>query len=395
MADNNITTRGGGGGAGGIDDPMFFYLKENEVKVSNDKQNVYFTDTTQVSGQKEYLEARNFLSNIPPPNANIIGKGPGADEVGNPFLKPNALVAFFMAYTELSNIARQMSNAGLNLMLTQMSMGNELAKSIKEQKKAASEAEASMYIASAVANFAEVLGAVIQVAGQVRGQGKAENDMKDQKTKYEKNTADAETKLNADTAELKRLKNDPKVYTQEKKVQVAKELKAELEKNPIENKEKIKNIDREIDTREKELNDLKKNKNKLVDAQRERVEKSENELREAKLTENKFNVNYQSHLDTKVQQRTLLSDLTSKMISRGLQGTADLAKAAFTLQKGAAEGQEALLNSYLQNVNKQEDQLRDYMKSSHDLVAQLMQALQKFSDDEKKLGSSIATQSTG
>lgn len=360
-----------------------------EVSVEKAKvtPQTWFRDTTAVAEKDRYETSRNSLDKMPPPSPE--GPVVGTTNQGNIFLTPNSLTAFFMAFTELSNIMRQMTSAGLKQMLTQMTMATELAKCIKEQKKTAATAEASMYIASAVSNFAEGLGAAVQLVGSARAQKKAESKMGNEGEKLKQNVDKTQNKLESKTAKMSEMKAEKNLeVTQHKnKVDAARD-----KLNKATTPEEINSAKDGYETAKNDLRNARSSQRTELDARQDKVDTADKKAREAKHDKAKFDSDYQSNIQGEVQKYTNKTHFTSTILTKALQGSADLAKAAFVLQKGAAEGEEAMLNSYLQNVNKQEDSLREYIKSSHDTVSQLMQALQKFSDDQRKLGGSLGTQ---
>ncbi|WP_166158356.1 hypothetical protein [Neochlamydia sp. AcF84] len=381
----------------------------------------YYTDST--STGKEAVSAkhtRNLLAHIPPPNAQAAGVSESSG-TGNPFLRPNPLVAFFMNFTEISNVLRQMTMAQEKITLSQMSMINELAKGQAQQILQAAEKESKMYMASAIACFMEAGVSLGQAAMQFRVNRNTDKEMELQKKTYK----DEATRLKGHKASAKQY------YDEVSGQHTASEMKVkqmrDADKNVADARKNLKDAkqggSREgITASEQKLKDAEAQRDiayggqlkvdqraaKLKEAEAESLRSSEESLsakrdlnranhesETANYELEKFNTSYFMTHANSVSNKMMIFNMTSTMLNKSTEGLMNLWKSELVVEKAQAEALKAMMDAYIQNAFKTVDLMNNAKSENSKLIADLMQQLRKFSEDERKLGSSVGVQSTG
>lgn len=359
----------------------------------------YYADT-QSSVQVGGKPAANYLNNIPAPNAQASGTS-GSKGGGNPFLDPNPLVAFFIDFNEIANIMRQTTMAQEQTSLIEMSLVNDLASGEASQIITAAQQDALMYTATAVSSFVEAGAAGAQLVGQGMARNSTSNEMSTEQTEVDENVSTAQTNLN-NVTELEDADNAN--TTAQTNLQAKQAAVVDSQTNPVGNspEEQAANTNQktqeftEAQTQADAANDrLVKAKQNFKDNDIDSVDSAQQKLKKAQTAQQQFKANYATNYQHKLSDKTWYHQMVSTMITKGVDAGANAAKAWLTVHKSLAEAQQKMMSAYMQNAFKMIDTLNKAQQENSSMVADLFRQLQKFSDDDRKLGGSIAVQSTG
>lgn len=375
-------------------EPMIFIQPPKDTdahKTKGAQPNDYYADTQASDGMLSEKVSGKHLNNIPPPNAQISGNTQTTGVVGNagngnPFLAPNPLVAFFITFTELSNILRELTMAQEQINLIEMSIINDLASGEAAQILTAAEAEKNMYYASAASSFAEAGVSMGQALATTRAEKSAENQLNKQKTDLKTEVETSKTNLNTAEGELNTAKTTVKTSKQNlEKAEKNLEAAEKLDNTKLENREKVKAARAEVQEAENNL--------KVADDDKRekswKVNKAENRLETAKRDLENHDIHYIENRQRLVQSSTFKMQMWSQACSKLTDAFANVAKASLAMQKAQAEAIQKMMSSYQQTAFKVIEAIT--RKESSQMIADLFQQLRKFSDDAKKLGGSIGS----
>lgn len=354
----------------------------------------YYTDSTSSAATQERTltpeQSKNLLNHIAPPNVQMTGiSGTAAQEgTGNPFLRPNPLVAFFMTFTEISNTMRQMTNAYAQLTILQMTMTNELGKGIAAEILRGAQAEHDSYMAAAIADFTQAGVALIQGAAQFKAKGSAQKQLDKQRESMEKRTYGEKSADGKDytVKGTEQKLADAKIgkTNAEKAVENAEYNLRNAEKN-YENgqstHDKVRAAQKEVETQEKNLYDTSR---KLDEAEYQH-DKNVKAL-------DKFEEDYAGALEGATQNKMYSIKMSGDFVSKAIEGITNMMRAGYALEKGQAEAMQKLMEGYQQNANKTIDLLNNMKSENSRLIGDLMQQLRGFSDQARQLYGTIGVQ---
>ncbi len=388
----NISSHGGGGG--GLVAPSGFFTQsaftqsaldttQSTGTQASNASSTYYTDT-QSGGQKiQGKLASNYLNKIPAPNSQISGS---SNNDTNPFLRANPLVAFFMNFDELSTILMQMSNAQEKVTLLEMSIVQDLGLGEAQQILNAATAEQKMYIAQAVSDFADMGSSLVQTIGSASASYKANKELSTEENRLKGNVDDA-----GDT-----------VTTEEKNVQAAKQSlqDAENQLNQAQQdkayydsgKGKQETIDEDKMQANKsvqEARDNLKQQQATADAATDKLETAKDNQSKAQKELDKFKTNREQTKDRIISERTMVLQMSAQALTKGISASSKLYSATMTLEKGQAEALRTVMSTFLTTATKMIDSANSDIQANHKMVSDLMQALQQYSNNAKKLGGSL------
>jgi hypothetical protein len=344
----------------------------------------YFMDTITSGGsQVNGKQVVNYLNNIPPPNAQTSGTS-GTSGSGNPFLAPNPLVAFFMTFQEIASVMRQNNNALAQLTLSIMSMIIEQGQAQAQQTLTAANAEASGDIAMAVSSFTEAGVAIVQAGVQAGMSKTASSELDSTEADLDSNVNKAQDDLTEAQNSLKT--SQEKLDLQRANVETQTNQLAQLEQDGSSTVTQTKIVS--------DANQDLTSQHRQVMRNQDIVQNKQDALDQANQAKIKFKTTRQEQQQAAVQSLTFKVQMAGQFVSKAVDGAANIVKATAALQKGQADAYKELLASYIQNDNKTLDLLIGNRQANSQMVSDLFQQLRKFSDDERKLGGSIAVQSS-
>ncbi|MBN9377393.1 MAG: hypothetical protein BGO14_09875 [Chlamydiales bacterium 38-26] len=368
----------------------------SQAKQADAVNGKYYTDSTSSAATQERTltpeQSKNLLTHIAPPNVQMSGiSGTAAQEgTGNPFLRPNPLVAFFMTFTEISNTMRQMTNAYAQLTILQMTMTNELGKGIAAEILRGAQAEHDSYMAAAIADFTQAGVALIQGAAQFKAKSSAQKQLNQQRESMEKRTygekdASGEKIINPGTEQKLA---DAKIgkTNAEQAVKNAEHNLRNAEKNyandkSTDSRKAVREAQKELDTQERKLYDTSR---KLDEAEYQH-DKNVKGL-------DKFEEDYAGTLEGATQNKMYSIKMSGDFVSKAIEGISNMMRAGYALEKGQAEAMQKLMEGYQQNANKTIDLLNNMKSENSRLIGDLMQQLRGFSDQARQLYGTIGVQ---
>lgn len=373
----------------------------------------YYDDSVSGSTQTAGTN-KNSLNSVPPPKGQV--NGTSNSQKGNSFLEPNPLVTFFINFTLFSDILRQTSMAQEKSELMEMNLVNDLGLEDAAQILQSAGAEETMYIAAASADFTEAACSLAQAGAAIAGarssskEMDAESSRQDTEIQTQQREVDADDEQVNETQEYIGAKNrqtdlqnaqkeetatnsDPEATDQDKNEARTKREKAEdaytqQDENTVEGYEfKNRRKMEQLNDQEK-LNYAKKDLARAEDKQFN----DKQDLQKLQREKSRFVADYSNTYQGKIQQKTQTFQFFATATSKFADAIQNIIKAQQTLIKGQADAQKALLDAYMQVAFKMMDTLNNAKKENSQMIAQLFQALEKFSDAEKKVGGTITAQ---
>jgi hypothetical protein len=343
-----------------------------------------------------------FGGGIPPTGDTTTQGSSSVSDAGNPFLTPGSLVAFFMNYMELANTLKQMGFSAAMLKVAEMKMYGDLAEGESQLILEKGKTDAAQHIAAGVAAMVQGFISIATIAVTAKGQKKAEKETSaakqqkdDRVDSTQKDYAASQTKTN------NARQNYDNARTNEasaKKKMDAKSDQLELSKTDktAEGQKKTEQLQKDFDAAKDDYATAKKDKadarEELDTAKRDEVTAKDN-MDDAKRDQAKFNA---LEFQMSVQQNfTVMYTQTMDALKSFVESAKEFAQANLTLQGSIYEAQRVLVAMQKDLASKGIDQMSEQEKAASDLISQLLQALQKFSDDERKLGGTITSAQGG
>lgn len=344
----------------------------------------YYTDTAGTQSDKYIGEIDKLIKHLDamPAPATMLDETndlEGPNGLKNLFLLANPLVAFFMVFTEMANTLRQMALVQAHLTIMQMDIVMDLAKCEAHQIIEAANAESKMYIASAVASFAEAGAFAAQGIATLHADRMASKQL--DKEGAEKNT-DFKNKTQARTEAQEAYTNSGAATPK------AEKNLAEVKARQPPAKEK------EVQDAEAELTDAKREdgKNEKISAAKKKLDEKEEDYRISKADKEKFDAHYAERKQAAIQHTIIYAQAFSQSSAKFLDGAMNIWKSQLVLQKAEAEALQKMLGAYEQLALKMLDNLNNARQEDSKVISELMSQLRNFSDTARKLGGSIAVQ---
>ncbi len=361
----------------------------------------YYADTQSSGGfQTSGKLNTNNLAQITPPGTNTHSV-PGRSGEQNLFLGSNPMVAFFMDMDEMAQVLIKTDLLQATLLILEMAITNNLAQGKAAAILQSANADYTSHIAAAVSSFAQAGTALVQMGQTWNAENEADEMITNQKNGLQtsldtenENVDDAqdeldenEEALNAAQANVNSAENE--LEDSQNTLKALKEVEGGAAPDDIESAQnEVTKAQRKLKAADTDL----ENANEDFRAAKRHLSEAQGKLQDAQSAQDDFAVHEQEKRQNFIQSKTQETQLASQFINQMINGFSEVIQADAALTKGASDATVALYSNYEQNAFKMMDQLIAQIGSNSKMVADLMQMLRNFSDQEKKLGGSLTAQ---
>ena len=291
-----------------------------------------------------------------------------------------------MNFDELSTILMQMSNAQEKVTLLEMSLVQDLGLGEAQQILNAATAEQKMYIAQAVSDFADMGASLAQTIGSASASYKANKELNANEDNLSGNVNKASGDVTTEEQNVQAAKQS--VQDAENQLNEAQQDKAYYDSGKG-NQNTIDEDKMQADKAVQDARDNLKQQQANSDAATDKLETAKDNQSKAQKELDNFKLNRERTKDKIIGDKTMILQTSAQAFTKAISASSKLYSATMTLEKGQAEALKTVMSTFLTTATKMIDSSNSNIEANHKMVSDLMQALQQYSNNAKKLGGSL------